>query len=191
MNERILHLLNDMVHKSALLDWFARFLIQGSFFIIAAAILAVYLLGIFLKKENFRSAAVNTGCIVVLCLLIGLLTEQFVHEKRPMFALDNVTALLPHADDASFPSDHMLFCFGAAFGFYPLSKKLSFSLMAFGLLVGIAKIFAAQHYPLDVLFTILGAFVIALAYRILASKRVAKGYQFLERRVLRFLHKTA
>jgi len=186
MNQAVLHFFNDMARKSAALDGLAKFFIQGSLFIIAAVILAVYLLGIFLKRENFRASAVNTGCIVALCLLAGLLIEQFVHETRPMFALDNVTVLLPHANDSSFPSDHMLFCFGAAFGFYPLSKGLGFSLMGFGLLVGVAKVIAAQHYPLDILLTIAAAFVVALVYLIFVSKWTAKIYLSLERRVASF-----
>ena len=172
-----------MAHRSAVLDGIAKLLIQGSFALAAAVILAVYLVGIFRKREDFRTSAVRTGCIVVLCLLLGLLIEQFVHETRPMYALSDVTPLLPHANDSSFPSDHMLFCFGAAFGFYPLSKKLGFSLMGFGLLVGVAKIYAAQHYPLDILLTILAAFVIALLYRMFVSKWVDKLYLAVERQI--------
>ncbi|MDR0287659.1 MAG: phosphatase PAP2 family protein, partial [Clostridiales bacterium] len=159
---------------------------QGTIFITPLVILAVYLIGLFFKKEKYRTTAVNTGCIVILCLVIGLIIEQFVHETRPMFALNNVTILLPHSEDSSFPSDHMLFCFSTAFGFWTLSKKLSFSLMAFGLLVGIAKIYAAQHYPLDILFTILLVLLIYILYWLLISKRVSKLYLTLERRVLPF-----
>ena len=188
MNLSILHFFNDMAGRSAVLDGIVKFLIQGSFVIVALVIVAVYLLGIFARKENCRTAAVNAGAIVVLCLVIGLVIEHFVHETRPMFALDNVTVLLPHANDSSFPSDHMLFCFGAAFGFWPLGKKLSFSLMGFGLLVGIAKIFAAQHYPSDILLTILVAFIIALLYHIFIAKWINRLYTAIERRILPFLH---
>jgi len=184
MNQNILHFFNDMAGKTAALDAIAKFLIKGSDIIIPVAILVVYFLGIFLKRERYRTAAVNTGCIVVLCLIVGFVIGKFVNETRPMFALGNVTALLPHANDSSFPSDHMLFCFGAAFGFYALNKKLGLIFMAFGLLTGIAKIYAGQHYPLDIVLTILVVYIIFLIYQAFASKWIGKLYTVIERWVV-------
>ncbi|MCL2884935.1 MAG: phosphatase PAP2 family protein, partial [Oscillospiraceae bacterium] len=182
MNLAILHFFNNLIHRSAALDGLIIFFIQSALFIIPLVIVAVYLIGIFLKKETCRTAALNAGCLVAVCLLLGLLIEQFVHEPRPMFALDNVIVLLPHANDPSFPSDHMLLCFSAAFGFFPLSKKLSIPLMGFGLLVGAAKIAAAQHYPSDILLTILLTLVISLLYLIFISQWTEKAYLAAERR---------
>ena len=188
MNQSILHFFNDMAGKSAALDDVAKFFIKGSVIIIPVVILAVYFVGIFRKKELWRTAAVNTGCIVVIALVIGFIIGRLVHETRPMFASGSVTTLLPHANDSSFPSDHMLFCFGAAFGFCPLSKKLGLSLMAFGLLTGIAKVYAGQHYPLDIVLTILVVYVIYLLYQTLISKYVSKLYGKFERWILSLSH---
>lgn len=176
-----------MVHKSNTTDSIASFLIQWAPFIIAAVILIIFIIGLFGKSEQCRTSAVNTGCLIVLCLVIGFIVGQFVNETRPMFALTNVTVLLPHSNDSSFPSDHMMICFGAAFGFFQLRKSLSFALMGFGLLAGMAKIYAAQHYPSDILLTILFVFIIYLMYRIFISKRVAKIYLAIEKRIFPFL----
>ena len=189
MNQSIVRFFNDLAGKSAVLDGLVKFLIQGSIPIICAVILAVYLIGIFARREKYRTAAISTGCLVVVCLLAGLLIEQFVHETRPMFAMSGINVLLPHANDSSFPSDHALFCFAAALGFWPLGKRLSIPLMGFGVLVGLAKIFAAQHYPLDIILTIAVALVISFLFLRFVTKWVDKLYMAIERRVLPFLHK--
>jgi len=173
-----------MVGKSVILDDIAKFLIQGIIFIIPIIILVVYFRGFYLKKKENRTAAVNTGCIVVIGLIIGSIISHLFFEARPMFALGNVTHLMSYTNDSSFPSDHMLLCFGTAFGFYPLSKKLSFWLMGFGLIVGIAKIFAAQHYPLDILGTIILVLAISILYFTLISKWITKLYVAIEKKVL-------
>ena len=183
MNQNILHFFNDMVHKSNIADSFVSFLIQWVPFIIAAVIVIIFIIGVIRKKEQYRISAVNAGCLVVLCLVLGFIIGQFVDEARPMFALTDVTVLLPHSNDSSFPSDHMLICFGASFGFFQLRKWFSFVLMGFGLLVGIAKIYAAQHYPSDIFLTILFVFIIYLLYRIFISKWVTKIYLTVEKRI--------
>ncbi|MCL2461662.1 MAG: phosphatase PAP2 family protein [Defluviitaleaceae bacterium] len=191
MNQSILRFFNGMVHKSAAVDGIASFLIKTAPFIVAAVIVAVFAAGLVRKQEKWRAAAFVTGCLVVVCLVLGFVTGHFVNETRPVYALNNMTALLPHADDSSFPSDHMLICFGAAFGFLGLRKWLCFTLAGFGLLVGLAKVYAAQHYPSDILVTVIFVFVIYLLYRAFFSKRLAKLYLAVEKRVFPFLHKTA
>jgi len=188
MNQDILYFFNNMAHTSAALDSIAKFLIQDSALIILIVIVVVYLAGILAKKELFRTTAFNAACTVVVCLIVGFVIGHFVQETRPMFALNDVTVLLPHANDSSFPSDHMLFCFAAAFGFYQLSRKFGVILMVFGLLVGIAKIYAAQHYPLDILLTIILTFVISFLYLTFISKWPLKIYSAVERRIMPFLH---
>jgi len=166
----------------------AKFLIQGSMIIIPLVLVLVYLLGIFLKREKYRIVAINTLCIIVICLVAGFVIGHFVNETRPMFALANVNVLLPHANDSSFPSDHTLLCFGAAFGFYLLSRKLGVVLTIFGVLVGLAKIYAAQHYPSDILLTIVVVLVIFVLYCVFVLKPVSRLYTAVERRVLPSLH---
>lgn len=183
MDQSILYFLNGMVGKWPFVDGLAKFLINGSLVIIPLLVLLVFLFGVFLKKERYRTAAVNAACVVLLCLLIGFIIERFTFEVRPMFSLDDMVILMSHTNDSSFPSDHMLLCFGAAFGLWRLSKGLSITTMVFGLLVGLAKIFAAQHYPSDILFTILVALAIYLLYAILLRKLVTKVYQAIDRHI--------
>jgi len=191
MNSGVLHFFNDMVGKSAVMDGVAKFLIQGSMVIIPLVLVLVFLLGIFLKREKYRIVAINTLGIIIICLLVGYGIGHSVNETRPMFALAHVNILLPHANDSSFPSDHTLLCFGAAFGFYLLSRKLGVVLTIFGVLVGLAKIYAAQHYPWDILLTIVVVFAIFVLYRIFALRPVSWLYTTVERRVLPSLHKPA
>ena len=185
MNQSILLFFNGFVGQSAALDGLGKFLIQGGLFLVALVLLAVYILGFARKQLRWRAAAIETGVFAVACLLIGFVIGQIVREPRPLFALaPEVKVLLTHGNDSSFPSDHMLVCFSVAFGLYALNKKLGVSLMVFGLLVGFAKMFAAQHYPLDIAGTILLVLALFLLYRAFVTKWVAKTYLALEHRVL-------
>jgi len=167
------------------LDDLGIFLIQGSLFIVPLIVLAVYVLGIVRKNERWRTGAVTAGVFVVACVVIAELLGLVIHEPRPLFVLaSQVKVLLPHANDSSFPSGHTTLCFSAAFGLYLLDKRFGIVMMVFGLLVGFAKIFAAHHYPLDIVGTILLIFVLFLLYRAFVTKWVEKTYLALEHRVL-------
>ncbi|MCL2882262.1 MAG: phosphatase PAP2 family protein [Coriobacteriia bacterium] len=185
MNQSILLFFNSFVHRSMVLDDLGIFLIQGSLFIVPLIVLAVYVLGIVRKNERWRTGAVTAGVFVVACVVIAELLGLVIHEPRPLFVLaSQVKVLLPHANDSSFPSGHTTLCFSAAFGLYLLDKRFGIVMMVFGLLVGFAKIFAAHHYPLDIVGTILLIFVLFLLYRAFVTKWVEKTYLALEHRVL-------
>jgi len=188
VNQSILLFFNGFVHRSVALDDLGVFLIRAGLFLVALILLLVYILGFVRKKPQWRTAAIETGVFAVACLVVGYLIGLVVREPRPLFALaPQVKVLLTHSNDSSFPSDHMLVCFSVAFGLYALDKKLGISLMAFGLLVGCAKVFAAHHYPLDIVGTIVLVFILFLLYHATLSKWVGTTYRAVEHRVFPLL----
>lgn len=102
--------------------------------------------------------AIIAGCVAaVLAFAIGLVLERTLHRPRPFLELD-FAPLFPHADDSSFPSDHTLV--GVAF-VGPLlwrAPRFGSALVAWALVVGLARVAAGVHYPSD----ILGSAVLAL-----------------------------
>lgn len=184
MNQSILLFFNGFVHRSAVLDGLGIFLIQWSLFIVPLVVLATYALGLLRGQARWRTVAVQTGVFMVICVALGELLGLLVHEPRPLFVVPGIRILLTHANDSSFPSGHTLLCFSAALGLYALNKKCGVAMTVFALLVGLAKIFAAHHYPLDIVGTIIFVSALFLLYRAFAAKWVTKGYRELERRLL-------
>jgi undecaprenyl-diphosphatase len=98
------------------------------------------------------------GCAAaVLAFATGLVLERVLHRPRPFLEL-GFTPLFPHADDSSFPSDHALV--GIALVAPLLWRALvpGSALVAWALVVGLARVAAGVHYPSD----ILGSAVLAL-----------------------------
>jgi undecaprenyl-diphosphatase len=94
--------------------------------------------------------AIIAGCAAaVLAFAVGLVLERTLHRPRPFLEL-GFAPLFPHADDSSFPSDHVLV--GMAF-VGPLlwrATKAGLVLAAWALVIGFARVAAGVHYPSDV-----------------------------------------
>lgn len=111
------------------------------------------------RTQPRRRRAVLAGCLaaaVAICL--GLMLERTLARPRPFVAL-GITPLIAHAADSSFPSDHTLI--GVAL-VGPLAwrvPRLGLWLVGWALLVGMARVMAALHYPSD----ILGSALLAVA----------------------------
>lgn len=93
---------------------------------------------------------------LVLCLLVtdqvsSQLVKPWVARVRPCFAVEGVSALLPQAHSASFPSSHATNVFGVA-GLLILARGRRWvGLLAVAALIGISRIYIGVHYPSDVL----------------------------------------
>jgi membrane-associated phospholipid phosphatase len=81
----------------------------------------------------------------------------FIHTDRPFIALSNVQALFSKTG-FSFPSGHATFFMALAVSIFFLHKKAGYIFMFFALLIGIARIIAGIHFPVD----ILGGFVLGI-----------------------------
>ena len=80
---------------------------------------------------------------------VAEIIRLFYYRLRPYAELS-----LPHliADSAySFPSGHTIFMFALATTTYFFNKKLAYFLFAAGILIGLARVAGAVHYPSDIL----------------------------------------
>ncbi|MBI2327730.1 phosphatase PAP2 family protein [Candidatus Curtissbacteria bacterium] len=85
-----------------------------------------------------------------LSYLIAAIFKIFIYESRP-FVVENVKPLIPHAPDNSFPSDHTLLILTVASVFYIYNRKLGIFIFLLGLVVGLARVMAKVHYPIDII----------------------------------------
>jgi undecaprenyl-diphosphatase len=117
-------------------------------------------------SRGTRQQAVLAGCLAaVVAVGLGLILEHMLARPRPFVAL-GIEPLLPHAADSSFPSDHTLVGVALVGALAWRVPRLGLWLLAWALLVGLARVTAALHYPSD----ILGSAVLALVLDTLALR---------------------
>jgi undecaprenyl-diphosphatase len=107
--------------------------------------------------HRLRRAALRSCVVAGLALGAGLLVGIVWPHPRP-FVIGLGHAWIPHAADASFPSDHVTLF--SAVGLCMLvegQSVLGLTLLAAGACVGWARIYLGVHFPLD----IAGAVVLA------------------------------
>jgi membrane-associated phospholipid phosphatase len=92
-----------------------------------------------------------------LAFLIAYIAGVLYYDARP-FVVDHLEPLIPHAPNNGFPSDHTLAAMVTAAVIFVYRRRLGIVLGLLGILVGVARIMAYLHHPIDVVASILIAF---------------------------------
>ncbi len=98
--------------------------------------------------------------------VLAYLFKYIFHTPRPFDAYQNVFALI-HETGYSFPSGHATFFSALAFAIYFKHKKAGYIFITLAVLIGLARIMAGVHFPVD----ILGGFVLGLLIAFLLKNR--------------------
>ncbi|MDP2789436.1 MAG: phosphatase PAP2 family protein [bacterium] len=163
MNETIFYFFYNFAHQSPFIDSVVVFFAR-TFPYIVVILAGVFLLmhhevfqaespwQIFMQKKKEILRAFFTGASAwVLAYVLKIL----FHAPRPFDALPQVTSLIPESGFA-FPSGHSTFFMALAVSIFFSHKKAGYVFVSFALLIGIARIMAGVHFPVD----ILGGFVL-------------------------------
>jgi undecaprenyl-diphosphatase len=135
------------------MHWLIK-LVGDYFFIVSLAILAVYWLRVGRReKVNIVWQLLIGG---LWALLLSTIASHVYYDTRP-FVTEHVVPIIAHAADNGFPSDHTLLTAFIGFTIYLHSRAVGGVLLLVALLVGIARVAAHIHHPID----IVGSFVIA------------------------------
>lgn len=89
--------------------------------------------------------------------VIDKILNQLISSPRP-FVVEGINPLFSHAVDNGFPSEHVLFAMVIAGVIFVYNRKLGIILGILAIMIGIARIVAYVHHPIDVL----GGIAIAL-----------------------------
>lgn len=148
-NLSIFHQLFGLAHQSFFMDGLGVFFAQYLIYFLAAGILVF----IFLESNSRRRWFVFAALALSVILSRGILTEAiryFFPRPRPFEVLD-ISPLFSAAAFNSFPSGHaaFLFALGAALWFF--SRRWGAVYLTLASAVGVARIFAGVHWPLDIL----------------------------------------
>jgi undecaprenyl-diphosphatase len=90
--------------------------------------------------------------------LLALLASRLFYDTRP-FVVEHIEPLIPHDADNGFPSEHALYAMVAAAVVFVYSRRLGVFLAILAVLMGLSRVFAKVHYPVD----IVGSVAIAIA----------------------------
>ena len=150
MNNTIFFFFYNLAHQSFFFDFVVIFF--GFWF----PFIVIGLAGLFLifYRKNWRDffLVFLSGGIAV---LLDLILKYLIHTPRPFVAFTNISALFPESGYA-FPSGHATFFSALAISLFFLNKKVGYIFIFFAVLIGIARIVAGVHFPID----ILGGFIL-------------------------------
>lgn len=125
------------------------------------------------KKRLLVATIIGGGVAFVLSRIAG----HLYYDPRP-FVTEHVKPLIPHGPDNGFPSDHALLTGMLTAITYFYSKKIASLMLVLTLAVGIARILAKVHSPLDIaggwVFGTIGAAAGCYAMRWLFDKYLTK-----------------
>lgn len=98
------------------------------------------------KKVDMALAIVLAGIIAG---ILDKVTSKLYYDPRP-FVSHHITPLVTHAADNGFPSEHTLFTFTIAAVLYFYRPKLGYIAGVLAALVGISRVAAHVHSPIDI-----------------------------------------
>ena len=148
MEQNLFILINSFAGKSGFLDFLAVFFASYfGYILLAAALYAIFSLSGW--KAKIRQFSFSALTII---LSWGILSEfiRFFYDKPRPFAILEVTKLINHSANGSFPSGHAAFFFALSFSIFSLNKKFGWYLTASASAIGLARVFAGVHWPLDI-----------------------------------------
>ncbi len=126
-------------------------------YLVVVAIAIVYTL--LQSREKQKQILILAIIALPLAYIVAKIGGVLYYDPRP-FVVGHFTPLIPHTPDNGFPSDHTLLTAAISSVFFVSSKRISIVLWALTLVVGIARVMAGIHHPVDIIGSIVIAGVI-------------------------------
>jgi undecaprenyl-diphosphatase len=162
MNYSVFQAINQWAGRSHLLDSIMIFCANDLVWVMLAVLVFLWLTG---QPENQKAVFYACLTAVISLFIASVFISPAVNHTRP-FVGHTIHQLIPHAPDASFPSDHATFAFSVAFGVLLFKRKWGVVLLTLAVFTGFARVFVGVHYPGD----ILGAMALSLVVGYLVWK---------------------
>ncbi len=124
--------------------------------VIAIEVLAWWMV----KKEDRIKIALLIIIAGIIAFTLRTIGGALYYDPRP-FVVEHIKPLIPHAPDNGFPSDHALLSGTLTAVTFIFNKKVAYLLVLISIIIGVARVLARVHSPLDIgagwLFGIIGA----------------------------------
>ena len=116
-------------------------------FVIVSIVLLVWLKSSVKTRWQFAAAVILAG---IIAFALGKITGALYYHPRP-FVTQNIQPLISHGNDNGFPSEHTLLAMALSTVVYYYRPRLAAGLFGLTLLVGIGRVLAHVHSPVDIL----------------------------------------
>ena len=113
----------------------------------------------------------NISLSLLLTMLLNYILGFLKFRERPFVSLHTGRLVNPFSEK-SFPSDHAAVAFAIAASVFLYDKKLGIVLLFLALLVGLGRIYAGVHYPLDIVGGIIVGVISALFMKFFVFRKV-------------------
>jgi len=158
MNDNIFFFFYNLAHRSEVFDRAVFFLAETFPFIV------IFLVGLFLlahyeilQNQNPFKEFLNKWKLflpIVITFIVtwgsAVLLKILFHTERPFTLFQNVAPLLSQ-NDYAFPSGHSAVFMALALSLFFIHKKAGYVFMTFSVLIGLSRIVAGVHFPVDIL----------------------------------------
>jgi undecaprenyl-diphosphatase len=147
VNLDLLHALNAFVAGRDAVEDPVTFYVQASELLFASLVVAAFLVG---GRRGARGAVAALAAAAIALALGQVLSHLFV-EQRPFVTHPRlVHALVPHAADSSFPSDHAIAAFAIATAIWLRRRVVGAVALVLAAVLAVGRVAVGVHYPGDV-----------------------------------------
>lgn len=160
MNNDLFYFFHSLAHQSVVFDNLIIFL-AVYFPLILLFLVSVFLLynsGIYkagnLNMEVFKKLVVNFLVIIgpaFIAYLLSTTLKELIHIERSFVQFREVLPLFDPNQEYSFPSTHAAIFSALAVSIFFIHRKAGYYFIIFALLIGLARVIAGVHFPVDIL----------------------------------------
>lgn len=138
-------LINHLAVSERFLNPFMILLAEKAEYLFFAGIIFYW----FYPKSSNRKMVMEAVLAACVALSINVEIGHFFYRARP-FVTHHVNWLIPHAKNASFPSDHATAAFVIATAIWIWKKHAGWVWLVLAAGIALSRVWTGVHYPLDV-----------------------------------------
>ncbi len=163
----VFNYIHGLAGYSRLLDFIGIFFAEYSGY----AMIMIFLVWVFWSHGQRQRFQILLFILLSLIISRGILTEaiRFIyHRPRPFNVLD-FSPLIEQIDKGAFPSGHAAFYFVFAAVIWMRDRRLGNYFLAVAALMGMGRVFAGVHWPMDIIGGGLVAFASVYVVKLLLA----------------------
>lgn len=146
-NVNLFRVINDLGKQYTYLNPVFEFIAEYMVYFLCLSVIMFW----FTRANKNRIMIISAGIAFILAEIIGKLVGEVHSNNQPFAELSNVSKLIEHSIDNSFPSDHTILFFAFSFSFWLFGKRFGFLWMILAFLVAFSRVWVGVHYPADVI----------------------------------------